>query len=259
MAFQEINIGAWPSDGSGDPLRVSFDKINDNFIELYSKFDIPFFANGTPYSIVNTVAGKTGNVILGVSDVLGAVSTTEVTNRVTAVVNEMLNNITDGSETILAQINAVANSILTDPNFTINLTNQINQRLSLSGGTMTGNLILNADPIDPLGAVTKQFVEQLLLDKLSISGGTMTGDLTLNSDPTSPLHATTKQYTDTSIQTLEQNMVANVNILANSISQVTSTTYTKSDIDQLLINIRNDDDWGFVIDTAISSDDFGVL
>ena len=32
-------------------------------------------------------------------------------------------------------------------------------KLSLSGGTMTGNLILNADPTNSLGAVTKQYVD----------------------------------------------------------------------------------------------------
>jgi len=31
MALQEINIGASPNDGSGDPLRTAMDKINDNF------------------------------------------------------------------------------------------------------------------------------------------------------------------------------------------------------------------------------------
>jgi len=36
MAQQSINIGALANDGSGDPLRTAFDKINDNFLELYT-------------------------------------------------------------------------------------------------------------------------------------------------------------------------------------------------------------------------------
>jgi len=36
MANQTINIGATANDGSGDPLRTAFDKINDNFTELYA-------------------------------------------------------------------------------------------------------------------------------------------------------------------------------------------------------------------------------
>lgn len=36
MAQQLINIGTTANDGTGDPLRTAFDKINDNFTEVYS-------------------------------------------------------------------------------------------------------------------------------------------------------------------------------------------------------------------------------
>lgn len=36
MAKQTINIGTSPNKGDGDPLRTAFDKVNDNFTELYS-------------------------------------------------------------------------------------------------------------------------------------------------------------------------------------------------------------------------------
>jgi hypothetical protein len=36
MAKQTINIGSAANDGTGDPLRTAFDKINDNFGELYA-------------------------------------------------------------------------------------------------------------------------------------------------------------------------------------------------------------------------------
>jgi len=39
MARQEINIGSAANDGTGDKLRVAFDKINDNFVELYDQGD----------------------------------------------------------------------------------------------------------------------------------------------------------------------------------------------------------------------------
>ena len=35
MAKQTIGIGASANDGSGDPIRIAFDKVNDNFNELY--------------------------------------------------------------------------------------------------------------------------------------------------------------------------------------------------------------------------------
>lgn len=36
MAKQTINIGTTANDGTGDALRTAFDKVNDNFDELYS-------------------------------------------------------------------------------------------------------------------------------------------------------------------------------------------------------------------------------
>lgn len=37
MAQQIINIGGSANDGTGDPLRTSFAKCNQNFAELYAK------------------------------------------------------------------------------------------------------------------------------------------------------------------------------------------------------------------------------
>lgn len=37
MAQQVINIGGTANDGTGDPLRTSFTKCNQNFAELYAK------------------------------------------------------------------------------------------------------------------------------------------------------------------------------------------------------------------------------
>lgn len=36
MAQEIINVGTLPNDGEGDPLRVAFQKINNNFSQLFS-------------------------------------------------------------------------------------------------------------------------------------------------------------------------------------------------------------------------------
>lgn len=36
MAKQTINIGTSANDGTGDQLRTAFDKVNDNFDEVYT-------------------------------------------------------------------------------------------------------------------------------------------------------------------------------------------------------------------------------
>ena len=57
MAQQNINIGTSANKGDGDPLRTAFDKINDNFDELYLK-------------VVNL---ETGGVTVTKGDIQGSV------------------------------------------------------------------------------------------------------------------------------------------------------------------------------------------
>ncbi len=75
----------------------------------------------------------------------------------------------------------------------------LNGKVNRSGDTMTGMLTLYADPINPLDAATKQYVDALhtIVDgKVNRAGDTMTGILTLYSNPTNPMDAATKQYVD---------------------------------------------------------------
>jgi hypothetical protein len=69
------------------------------------------------------------------------------------------------------------------------------QVLPIVGGTLTGPLILSADPATALGASTKQYTDT----KLPLAGGTLTGALVLAADPGTNLGASTKQYTDTKV------------------------------------------------------------
>ena len=49
MAKQDLNLGATPNDGTGDPLRDAMDKVNDNFLEVYNAL-----GGSTPTTIVNS-------------------------------------------------------------------------------------------------------------------------------------------------------------------------------------------------------------
>jgi len=56
MGKQTIGIGTVAGDGTGDPLRTAFDKINDNFDELYSVAGWGYYQDSlaTPTITVNT-------------------------------------------------------------------------------------------------------------------------------------------------------------------------------------------------------------
>ena len=70
--------------------------------------------------------------------------------------------------------------------------------LPLAGGTLTGALLLAADPGAPLGAATKQYVDGKVTAApfLPLAGGTMLAPITLSGPPSNPLHAVTKAYVD---------------------------------------------------------------
>jgi hypothetical protein len=61
MAKQVINIGTVANDGTGDPLRSAFDKVNDNFTELYNDDagDVNSVSAGTGISVDQTTGAVT--------------------------------------------------------------------------------------------------------------------------------------------------------------------------------------------------------
>ena len=77
MARQNINIGSSANDGTGDPLRTAFDKINDNFVELYggdndintldANLDVNNFAitTGVTNGDITVTPNGTGSIKLG--------------------------------------------------------------------------------------------------------------------------------------------------------------------------------------------------
>jgi len=77
-----------------------------------------------------------------------------------------------------------------------------------SGDTMTGPLVLSADPTAGLGAATKQYVDNADALKLNLSGGTMSGVLNMGSNkitslaaPTIGTDAANKSYVDSAVPT----------------------------------------------------------
>ena len=50
MAKQDVNIGVEGNDGTGDSIRESFKKVNENFTELYAVFGVGGQINFTTLS-----------------------------------------------------------------------------------------------------------------------------------------------------------------------------------------------------------------
>jgi len=81
MSFSNVNIGNRAGDHAGDPLRTAFNKINQNFYKI-STGEVDITVNAP----VTAVAGRTGNIVLTVDDITGAVSSGELDSLVDAAI-----------------------------------------------------------------------------------------------------------------------------------------------------------------------------
>jgi hypothetical protein len=137
-------------------------------------------------TVVKTGSTMTGPLILNAdpSNVLGATTKQYV----------------DGiASTLTTSINT------NDSNQTTAVNAAVTNAVQKAGSTMTGLLVLSADPSAALGAATKQYVDAAKTSAINTAttsavqkaGSTMTGSLILNADPSAALGAATKQYVDT--------------------------------------------------------------
>ena len=128
MAYQSIGIGSSANDGTGDTLRVGADKVNDNFVELYTKL-----GNGSALSDLTFPTGT--------DTIVGRATTDTLTNKtltaptITSITNGGTVTIPSGADTLVARTS------------TDTLTNKTINGLTLSGtvastATVTGTLDL---------------------------------------------------------------------------------------------------------------------
>jgi len=142
IVYANIDIGALPNDGTGDPLRTAFEKINENFADLANAFpegpegSFQFNASGESLGTANFAYVQANNTITISANVLptgnitiGTANST-VTNlyvgqdslRIGNVkVSESSNNITYSVNVLPTQkANILLNDLVADGNVTAN-------------------------------------------------------------------------------------------------------------------------------------------
>tara|TARA_B100001057_G_scaffold365019_1_gene368085 strand:+ start:1117 stop:2886 length:1770 start_codon:yes stop_codon:yes gene_type:complete len=99
MARQAINIGSSANDGTGDPLRTAFDKINDNFVELYgtdndintldANLNVNTFAitTGVTNGDITVTPNGTGSIKLGAMKFVGTTMSSDDSTQITIAEN----------------------------------------------------------------------------------------------------------------------------------------------------------------------------
>jgi hypothetical protein len=127
MAQEIIGIGAAPDDGTGDQLRSAFDKCNDNFTELYAAAGgIPTVDNDTTLASDSTTNPPSVHAVVAY-----------IAARIAALVNS--------APGALDTLKELADALGDDANFAATVTTALAGKLPLTGGTLTGDLVVPAE------------------------------------------------------------------------------------------------------------------
>ena len=80
MAYQSLGLGTTEGDGTGDSIRVGGDKINDNFVEIYT-----LLGDGT--TLTSGLSATTSVVTLATPSILGVASFADGSNSAPSITN----------------------------------------------------------------------------------------------------------------------------------------------------------------------------
>ena len=128
-----------------------------------------------------------------------------VDNTVNAHATDTALHLSQSQKDMLDSLNVGGGELNYLAGLTSNVQDQLDAKLNKSGGTMTGPLTLDADPVETLEAATKGYVDTGLNAKFDKAGGTLTGFMTLHAAPTNNFHPATKQYVDSGLSSHTSN------------------------------------------------------
>jgi hypothetical protein len=95
-----------------------------------------------------------------------------------AYTDEKVADLVNGAPELLDTLNELAAAIGDDENFAANLATSVGEKVAKAGDTMTGLLVLSADPSENLGAATKQYVDQAETDAVATAESYTDGEIT---------------------------------------------------------------------------------
>ena len=129
MAYQSIGIGSTADDGTGDTLRAGADKVNDNFVELYTLL-------GDASSLSSGLSATASVVTLTAPTISGIVGGTQNSATITTLATTTVNATTVNAGTAILAVGS-----LTDSSGAISFGNE---NLTTTGTLNTGAITCGA-------------------------------------------------------------------------------------------------------------------
>ena len=124
MAYQSIGLGSAADDGTGDTLRVGADKVNDNFVEIYTLL-------GTGTVLTSGISATATVVTLSAPTISGVVGGTQTSATITTLTTTTVTGTTLNAGTL-----ALAAGSITDSSGAISFGNE---NLTTTGTLTAGN------------------------------------------------------------------------------------------------------------------------
>lgn len=192
MAYQAIGLGAAADDGTGDTLRIGADKVNDNFVELYTLL-------GDGSSLTSGISATASVVTLSSPIITGTIGGTITAATITTLATTTVNGTTVNAGTM-----AVAGGSITDSSGAISFGNEnLTTTGTLAAGDITvGNIVSTGSSI--------------VLEGATADGNETTLTVT---DPTGDRTITFPDATGTVVTTGDSNSVTGTMIAADTVAE----------------------------------------
>lgn len=180
MAKQTIGIGTTANDGTGDPLRDAFDKVNDNFDEVYSAFT--FASNNATVANNVLIGNSTVNTVANSTTVSISNSTSQVTATSGSVLvgNSTVNTVANSSTIVVANSTSsitVSEGTITVGNSTVNTTAN-SSLVNATSVTVNSNTGLTLGTSDTSANGFTYLPNGLIIQYGSVDANTTVGDIT---------------------------------------------------------------------------------
>lgn len=139
-AQQPVNVGSAPNDGTGDPARTAFQKLNANDVEEYADIAALFAQfSANPFSFGTSVTPTFGNSVSGTTATVtaGSATFTCASNCSNLAVGKFVSG-SDGANNIWPALGGLKNAVI----------------LTIVGSTVTTNIVTNASTTPGTYAIT---------------------------------------------------------------------------------------------------------
>ena len=142
MAYQSIGLGTAADDGTGDSLRIGADKVNDNFVEIYTLL-------GTGTALTSGISSTATVVTLTAPTISGVVGGTQTSATITTLTTTTVTGTTLNAGTL-----ALAAGSITDSSGAISFGNE---NLTTTGTLTVGNITSSGASIVLEGSTTDAY------------------------------------------------------------------------------------------------------